>query len=169
MTVPNSLWPHELQPCQASLSFTTFLNLLKSMCIESVMPSNPVSPFSSCPESSPASRSFPMSRLFTSGSQNIGASASAWIRPMNIQGWFPLGLTGLISLMSKELSRFFSSTTVWKHQFFTECAQKGAGSLGYRKIICLKHLGFVDRCVAFSFCHWQSMGIYVKMLENWQK
>ena len=79
--------------CQASLSFTTFLNLLKFMSIESVMPFNPVSPFSSCPESSPASRSFLMSQLFTSGSQNIGASASAWILPMNIQGWFPLGLT----------------------------------------------------------------------------
>ena len=61
---------------------------------------------------------FPMSRLFTSGGQIIGASASASVLPMNIQGWFPLGLTGLISLLSKGFSRLFSSTTVQKHQFF---------------------------------------------------
>ena len=58
-------------------------------------------------------------QLFASGGQRIGASASAAVLPMNIQGWFPLVLTGLISLMSKGLSRVFSSTTVWKHQFFS--------------------------------------------------
>ena len=63
--------------------------------------------------------SFPMSWLFTSGDQSIGASASASVLPVNIQGWFPLGLTGLISLVSKGLSRVFSSTTVGKHQFFS--------------------------------------------------
>ena len=61
---------------------------------------------------------FPMSWFFTSGSQSIGASASASVLPMNIQGWFPLRLTGFISLHSKGLSRVFSSTTIWKHQFF---------------------------------------------------
>ena len=66
--------------------------------------------FSFCLQSFPASGSFPMSRVFTSGGQNIGASASASVLPMNIQGWFPLGLTGLISLLSKGLSRVFSST-----------------------------------------------------------
>ena len=71
--------------------------------------------FSSCPQSFPESGSFPMSRLFTSGGQSIGASAS--VLPMNIQGWFPLGLTGLISLCSKGLSRVFSNT-IQKHQFF---------------------------------------------------
>ena len=65
-----------------------------------------------------ASGSFLMSQLFASGSQSIGASASASVLPMNIQDWFPLGLTGLISLQSKGLSRVFSSTTVLKHQFF---------------------------------------------------
>ena len=70
----------------------------------------------SCLQSFPASGSFPMSRLFTSGGQRIGASAS--ILPINIQGWFPLELTGLISLQSKGLSRVFSNTTVQKHQFF---------------------------------------------------
>ena len=63
-------------------------------------------------------RSLPVSRLFTSGSQSIGASASASVLPMNIHGWFPLGLTGFISLLSKGLSGVFSTTTVWKHQFF---------------------------------------------------
>ena len=72
--------------------------------------------FSSCPQSFPASGSFPMSQLFASGGQSIGASAS--VLPMNIQGWFPLGLTSLISFLSKGLSRVFSNTTVWKHQFF---------------------------------------------------
>ena len=60
-----------------------------------------------------------MSRLFASGGQSTGASASPSIFPMNIQGWFPLGLTGLIFLQSKGLSRVFSSTTFWKHQFFS--------------------------------------------------
>ena len=72
--------------------------------------------FSSCPQSFPASGSYPMSQLFVPSGQNIGASASAPALPMSIQGWFPLGLTGLILLLSKGLSRVFSSTTVWKHQ-----------------------------------------------------
>ena len=75
--------------------------------------------FSSCFQCFPASGSFLMSRLFTSGSQSIGASASTSVPPMNIQGWFPLGLAGLISLFSKGLSRILSSTTVWKYQFFS--------------------------------------------------
>ena len=83
--------------------------------------------FSSCLQSFPASRSFPMSKLFASGGESIGALASASVLPMNIQGWFPLEwtgwfslrLTGLISLLSKGLSRVFSSTTIWKHKFTT--------------------------------------------------
>ena len=74
--------------------------------------------FSFCLQSFPALGSFPMSWLFVSGGQNIGVSASASVLPVNIQGWFPLGLTGLISLQSKGLSRVFSNTTVQKHQFF---------------------------------------------------
>ena len=77
-----------------------------------------VTPFSSCPQSFSASRSFPMSWFFPSGGQSIGASASVSVLPVNIQGWFPLGLTGLISLLSKGFLRVFSNTTVWKHQFF---------------------------------------------------
>ena len=76
-------------------------------------------PFSSCPQSFTASGSFPMSQLFASGGQSIGASASTSVLPMNIQDWFPLGWTDWISLLSKGLSRVFSNTTVQKHQFFS--------------------------------------------------
>ena len=103
------------------LSFTISQSLLKLMPIESIRPSNHFihcCPFSSCLQSFPAPGSFPMTGLFASGGQNIGVSASASVLPMNIQDWFPLGLTGWISLQSKELSREFSNTTVWKHQFF---------------------------------------------------
>ena len=82
--------------------------------------SSSVIPFLSCLQSFPASRSFPMNQLFPSGGQITGASASASVLPMTIQGWLPSNLikTGLISLQSKGLSRIFSSTTVWKHHFF---------------------------------------------------
>ena len=105
---------------RTSLSFTVSWNLLRLMSTESMMPtiSFCVMPFSSCPLSFPASGSFLMSQLFASGGQSFGASASASVFPMYIKGWFPLGLTGLISLMSKGLWRVFSSTTVQKHQFF---------------------------------------------------
>ena len=105
---------------QASLSFTISQNLLKLMCIDSVMPSSHLIlfvPFS-CLQSFPASESFPVSWLFASGDQSIGASGSASVLPVNIQGWFPLRLTDLISLLSKGLSRAFFNTTVQKHQFF---------------------------------------------------
>ena len=77
-----------------------------------------VTTFSSCLQSFPASVSLPIIRLFASDGQSIGASALVSVLPMNIQGRFPLGLTGLISLQSKGLSRVFSSTIAWKHQFF---------------------------------------------------
>ena len=79
--------------------------------------SSSVAPFSSCPQTFPASGSFPVSLLFVSGGQSIGASVSTSVLPVNIKGWFPLGLTGLI-LQSKGLSSVFSSATVWKHPFF---------------------------------------------------
>ena len=80
--------------------------------------SSSVAPFSSCPQSFLAKGSFPISQLFSSGGQSIGDSASASVLPVNIQDWFPLGSTGLISLQSKGLPRVFSSTITWKHQFF---------------------------------------------------
>ena len=81
--------------------------------------SSSVVPFSSCPQSFPASGSFQMSQLFISGGQSIGVSASTSVLPMNIQDWFHLWWTGWISLQSKGLSRVFSNTTVQKHQFFS--------------------------------------------------
>ena len=80
--------------------------------------SSSVIPFS-CLQSFPASGSFPVSQFFTSGGQSTGVWASASVLPMNIQDWFPLGLSGWISLQSKGLSRVFSNTTVQKHQFFS--------------------------------------------------
>ena len=80
--------------------------------------SSSVVPFSSCSQSFPASGSFQMSQLFTSGGQSIGVSASTSVLPMNTQDWSPLGWSGWISLQSKGLSRVFSNTTVQKHQFF---------------------------------------------------
>ena len=84
--------------------------------------SSSVVPFSSYLQSFPASGSFPMSQSFASGGQSTGVSALASVLPMNIQGWFLLGWTGLISLQSKGLSRVFSKTTVEKHQFFSTLA-----------------------------------------------
>ena len=107
--------------CQASLSFTNSQSLLRYTFIESV--SHPtisysVVPFSSCPQSFPASGSFQMSQFFEWGGQSIGVSASASVLPMNVQDWFPLGWTGWISLLSKGLSRVSSNTTIQKYQFF---------------------------------------------------
>ena len=108
--------------CQASLSIINFQSLLKLMSIKSVMPSNPLilcHPFLLLPSIFPASGSFPVSQFFTSSSQSTGVSALASVLPMNIQVWFPLGLTGLISLQSKGFSQVLYSTTVQKHQFFS--------------------------------------------------
>ena len=88
---------------------------LNQWCYPTISPS--AVPLSSL-QSFPSSGSFPVSWLFTSGVQSIGASVSASVLPVSFQGSFPLGLTGLISLLSKGLSRVFSSSTIWKHQFF---------------------------------------------------
>ena len=113
-------WPHELQygrlPCPSlSPGVCSYSCPLSRWCHPTI--SSSAAPFSSCPLSFLASGSFQMSWLFTSGGQTIGASASASVPPVNIQGWFPLGLNGLITLPSKEFSRVFSST-FQKHQFF---------------------------------------------------
>ena len=104
---------------QASLSFTISQSLpnscaLSQWCHPTISSSDALF---SHPQSFPASGSFPVSQLFTSGGQSMGASTSASALPMNIQDWFPLGLTDLISLLSKGLSWIVYSTTVWKHQF----------------------------------------------------
>ena len=106
--------------CQASLSLTISWSLPKFMFISSVIPSSHFILWHPLflPSIFPSIRDFLMSCLFTSDDQNSGASASASVLPVNIQGWSPLRLTGLISLPSKGLSGVFSSTTVWRHQFF---------------------------------------------------
>ena len=106
--------------CKASLSFTIYLSLLKLMSIESLMPSKHLIfchflLLPDCPQSVPESGSFPMGQFFTSGGQSTGASAS--VLPMNIKGRFPFTLPGLISLLSKGLSRVFSRTTNQKPEF----------------------------------------------------
>ena len=117
----NSLWPHESQQLQASLSITNSRSLLKLMPIESVMPSSHLilcCPLLLLPPIPPSIRVFSMSQLFAWGGQSIGVSTSTSVLPMNTQDWSPSGWTGWISLQSKGLSRVFSNTTVQKHQFF---------------------------------------------------
>ena len=116
--MPSSLWPHGLQHAQL-LCPSVPLRVCSNSCplnqwCHPTIPSS-VAPFSFCPQSFLASGSFPARGLFTSGSQSTGVSASTSMLPMNIQGWFHLGLTGLISLQSKGLLRVFSHTAIWKH------------------------------------------------------
>ena len=120
--VSDSLQPHESQharlPCPSPTP-GVYPNSCPSSrwCHPAI--SSSVIPFSSCPQSLPASRSFPMSQLFAWGDQSIGVSVSASVLPMNTQDWSPLGWTGWISLQFNGLARVFSNTTVQKHQFFS--------------------------------------------------
>ena len=121
--VSDYLWPHELQhsrrPCPSPTPGPCSNSCPSSRWYHPAFSSSFI-PFSSCPQSFPASGSFQMSQVFASGSQSIGASASASVLPVNIlKDWFPLGWTGLISLQSKGLSRVFSNSTAKKHQFFS--------------------------------------------------
>ena len=119
--VSNSLQPHEPQhtrpPCPSPTPGGHPNPCPSSQWCHPTISSS-VIPISFCPQSFPASGSFPVSQLFTSGGQSIGFSASTSVLPMNIQEWFPFGLTGLISLQSKGLSRVFTNTTVQTHQLF---------------------------------------------------
>ena len=142
-----SLWPHWLQnkrvPC-LSVSHRVCSDScpFRQWCHPTI--SSSVTHFSSCFQSSPASGSFLMSQHFKSGGQRIGTSASASVLPMNIQGWFPLELIGLVSLLSKELSRNFSSTTFQKHELFDSQL-----SLWSNSHICSHSFAYTDLC-------WQS-------------
>ena len=121
LVISNWLRSHGLQhtrlPCPSPTPRTNSNSAPSSQWCHPTISSS-VIPFSSCLQSFPASGSFSMSQFFTSSGQSIRVSASASVLPRNIQGSFPLGLTGLISLLSKGLSRVFSSITFWKHQFF---------------------------------------------------
>ena len=116
-----TLWPHGLQHTRLPCPSPTLKACSNSCpwswwCHPAI--SSSVVPFSFHLQSFPTSGSSPMSQFFASGGQSIGGSASASVPPMNIPDWFPLGFTGLISFLSKGLSRVFSNTTVQKHQFF---------------------------------------------------
>ena len=120
--VSDSLQPHESQharpPCPSPTPGVHSNSRPSSRWCHPAISSSVV-PFSSCPQSLPASESFPMSQLFAWGGQSIGVSASASVLPMNTQDWSPLGWTGWISLQSKGLPRVFSNTSVQNHQFFS--------------------------------------------------
>ena len=116
--------------------------------------SSSVIPFSSCLQSFPASVSFSKGQFFASGGQSIGVSASALVLPMNIQDWFPLGLTGLVSLQSKGLPQVFSNTTVQKHQFFSAQFSLYSNSHSYMttgKTIAFTRWTFVGKVVSLLF------------------
>ena len=119
--VSDSLWPHESQHARPPYPSQT-PRVQSNSCPSSQWCHPAISfsivPFSSCPQSLPASGYFPMSQLFAWGSQSIRVSALASFLPMNTQDWSPLEWTGWTSLQSKGLSRVFSNTTVQKHQFF---------------------------------------------------
>ena len=119
--ISDFLRPHESQharpPCPSPTPGVYSNSCPLSWWCHPAIPSSVV-PFSSCPQSLPASESVPMSQLFTWGGQSIGVLALVSVLPMNTQDWFPLKWTGWISLQSKRLSRVFSNTTVQKHQFF---------------------------------------------------
>ena len=118
----DSLWPHALLharfPCPSPTPGARSNSCPSSQWCHPTISSS-VIPFSSHLQSFPTSGSFPMTEFFTSGGQSIRVSASASVLPMNIKDYFPLGLTDLISLQSKGLSRVFSNTTVQKHQFLS--------------------------------------------------
>ena len=117
----STLWPNELQhgrlPCPSlSRGVCSNSHPFSGWYYQTISTSAAL--FSFCLQSFPASGFIPVSWLFASSGQSIAASASVSVLPMNIQGWFPLELTGLISLLSMGLSRVFFNTTIWKHQFF---------------------------------------------------
>ena len=155
----DSLWPHGLQHARLpypSLSPRVCLNSypLYQWCHPTISPF--VAPFSSCLQSFPAPGSFPLSQLFPSGGQSTGASALASVLPMIIWSWFPLGVTDLISLLSKEHSRVFSSTTTQKHQFFDAQPSLWSNShiltwLSVGKTIALVIRSFVGKVMSLVF------------------
>ena len=154
--VSDSLQPHELQhtrpPCPSPIPGVHPNPCpLSRWCHPTI--SSSVVPFSSCPQSFPESGSFPMSRLFASSGQSIGVSALASVLPINIQGWFPLGLTGLTSLQYKGLSRVFS-TTVQRHKFFGAQPSLWSNSHPYTttgKIIALTRRTFLSKVKSLLF------------------
>ena len=149
----DSLWPLDCRTSgfpvlQYSLEFAqTHVHWVGWWCHPTI--SSSVASFSSCPQSFPESGSFSVSQLFRSSDQSTGASAL--VLPMNIQDWFPLGLTGLVSLHSQGLSRIFSSTTVQNHRFFS--AQPSFWSNSYLWTRPLEKPLLAKWCLYFLICH----------------
>ena len=149
-------WPHGLQharlPCPSpSPAVCPSSCLLNQWCYPTISFSDTLF---SCPQSFPASGSFPMSQLFTSGGQSIRDLTSASVLPMNIQGWFPSGLTGLLPLLSKRLSRVFSSTSLkawvlWCSAFFR--VQLSHPYMTTRNTIALTRQNFVGKVMSLLF------------------
>ena len=156
--VSNSLRPHESQharpPCPSPTPRVHSDSRPSSQWRHPAISSS-VIPFSSCPQSLPASESFPMSQLFTWGGQSIGISALASFLPKNTQGWSPSEWTGWISLQSKGLARVFSNTTVQKHQFFSaqlssQTEHMNGQIQAYLILLLFALLCFVDNCVCLT-------------------
>ena len=154
----NFLWPHGLQhprlPCPSPTPRACSSSCPLSRWCHPIISSS-VIPFSSCLQSFLTSGSFPVSQFFPSSSQSNGASISTLALPMNIQDWFPLGLTGYIFLKSKGLSRVFSNTTVHKHQFFGASAffivQLSHSYMSTTKTITLTSQTFVGKVMSLLF------------------
>ena len=151
----DSLRSYELQhtslPCQSPTPAVHPNPCASSRWCHPIISSSVV-PFSSCPQSFPASGSFQMSQLFASGGQSIGVSASASVLPMNAQERSPLGWTGWISLQSKGLSRVFSNTTVQKHLFFgAQLSSQSNSHITTGKTIALTRQTFVDKVMSLLF------------------
>ena len=147
------------------------------MSIESVMPSNHLilcHPLLLPPSIFPRIRVFSKSQLFTSGGQSIGASTSASVLPMNIQGWFPLGLTGWISFQSKRLSRVFSNTTVWEYQFSSAQPSLWSNSHIHTWLLVMKNIDYkiviksLLSCIQFDCIFYISQWIvlFAHILQN---
>ena len=154
----DSLWPHELQhgslPCPSPTPRACLNSCPSSRWCHPTV-STSVVPFSSSLQSFPASGSFPRSQFFVSGGHRIGALPSASVLPMHIQGWFPLGLIGLIFLLCKGLSGVFSNTAVQKHQFFGVQSPLWSNS----------HL-FMTTGKAIALTKWTFVGKVISLLFN---
>ena len=154
----DSLWPYESQharpPCPSPTPEAHANSCPSSQWCHPTISSS-VIPFSSCPQSLPASGSFPTSQLFAWGGQSIRVSTSASVLPMNTQDWPPLGWTGWISLEYKGLSRVFSNTTVQKHQFFgSELSSQSNSHIHIwplEKTLPLTRQTFVDKVMSLLF------------------
>ena len=154
----DSLWPHGPQharlPCPSPTPRACSNSCPSSRWCHPTISSSAV-PFSSCPQSFPASKSFPVSQFFTSGGQSFGVSALVSVLPMNIQDWFPLGWTGWISLQSKRLSRVFSNhhsskaSILWRSAFFTVQLSHPYVTIG--KTIALTRWTFVGKVMSLLF------------------